>query len=254
MESEAGVDPASAAVHHGAYRARTRWSWHSAILATVGIVVTAILLAQAVVDVVVTLGGNLQHFQIATTLLISQVTAILFTWLAAGWTSSDRRAALALDPPVQGPRAYVIGFVTMLVLFGSLSALIWLFQRDAVTDDLAVYAELIRSPAGGLAILAIAAGAPLMEELLFRGFLFSALARSAIGFNGAAVTTSAVWTAMHMGYSLVGLVEVFSVGLYFAWLLWWTGSLRVPLFCHAAYNLSVVVVLVTVDIPQAAGA
>ena len=47
----------------------------------------------------------------------------------------------------------------------------------------------------------------------------------------------------------VGLVEVFSIGLIFSWLLWRTGSLWVPIFCHAAYNSLIVLVLRFVDLP-----
>ena len=45
---------------------------------------------------------------------------------------------------------------------------------------------------------------------------------------------------MHAGYSTVGIVEVFLIGLFFSWLLWRTGSLRVAIFCHALYNSLIV--------------
>ena len=48
---------------------------------------------------------------------------------------------------------------------------------------------------------------------------------------------------------MAGLAEVFLIGLYFSWLIKKTGSLRVPLFCHAIYNLSVILLLLVVDIP-----
>ena len=41
---------------------------------------------------------------------------------------------------------------------------------------------------------------------------------------------------MHAGYSLVGILEVFLIGMFFSWLLWRTGSLRVAIVCHAVYN------------------
>jgi membrane protease YdiL (CAAX protease family) len=91
-----------------------------------------------------------------------------------------------------------------------------------------------------------------MEELMFRGFLFPALARGPFGVVGAGLTTSAAWSALHAGYSVTGLLEVFAVGLYFAYVLVRTGSLRVPMFCHAAYNASALVLLLLVDIPAAA--
>ena len=58
-----------------------------------------------------------------------------------------------------------------------------------------------------------------------------------------------LWTALHAGYSLAGILEVFTIGLFFSWLLWRTGSLRVPIFCHALYNSLIVLVLRQVPLP-----
>ena len=41
-------------------------------------------------------------------------------------------------------------------------------------------------------------GAPLAEELVFRGQLFAALARSRAGFSGATLITSALWSLLHI--------------------------------------------------------
>jgi membrane protease YdiL (CAAX protease family) len=92
-------------------------------------------------------------------------------------------------------------------------------------------------------------GAPLSEELLFRGFLQAALARSRLGFAGGAVIASLLWTALHAGYSIPGIIEVFVIGLFFSWLLWRTGSLLVPIVCHALYNSLIVFVLRYVPLP-----
>jgi hypothetical protein len=100
-----------------------------------------------------------------------------------------------------------------------------------------------------LALLVVGVGAPLSEELLFRGFLLSALARSRLGFTGGAIVSTVWWTALHAGYSPAGIVEVFVIGLFFCWLLWRTGSLRVPIFCHALYNSLIVVALRHVPLP-----
>ena len=67
--------------------------------------------------------------------------------------------------------------------------------------------------------------------------------------GGAALITTSLWTALHAGYSLAGIVEVFLIGLFFSWLLWRTGSLRVAIFCHALYNSLIVVVLRYVPLP-----
>jgi membrane protease YdiL (CAAX protease family) len=89
----------------------------------------------------------------------------------------------------------------------------------------------------------------LSEEMLFRGFLLSALARTRLRFWGAAIIATVLWTAMHAGYSLVGILEVFLIGMFFSWLLWRTGSLRVAIVCHAVYNSMVVVALRFIELP-----
>ena len=54
---------------------------------------------------------------------------------------------------------------------------------------------------------------------MFRGFLFSGLAKSRLGLIGTGVLTAVLWTALHIGYSIFGLLEVLAIGLYFSWLL-----------------------------------
>ena len=95
--------------------------------------------------------------------------------------------------------------------------------------------DLLRS--ANLALLAgvLTVGAPLSEELVYRGFLLSALARTRLGFWGAALIATALWTALH-DYSAVGFAGVFMIGLLLSWLLWRTGSLWVAILCHALHN------------------
>lgn len=231
-----------------AYRARTRWSWWRASALVVVALVAATLFAQVAIMPIEAAGIDALHWQILVALTVSQVTCIVLVWWAAGWFGDRREEVLALGPPIQGRRSYVLGYLVMVLIFGSLSLVMWVLEPDRVIADLTVYAGLIRSPAWWLAVLVIVVGAPVMEELMFRGFLFPALARSQLGASGAALVTSLGWAALHMGYSVVGLVEVFLVGLYFSALLVKTGSLRVPMFCHATYNLSTLVMLLVVDI------
>lgn len=233
------------------YRARTRWSWWQAtglVLVALGLAMVA---AQGALVVLGLAGVDAFHWQMLVALAVSQMTCVVLVWSAAGWRGDRRLGLLALRPPAQGVRAYMLAYLVMVVIFGAVSVVLWLVDRDRVIGDLTVYAGLIRSDAWWLAVLVIVIGAPVMEELMFRGFLFPALARARFGIGGAAVATSAAWAALHADYSVVGLVEIFFVGLYFSWLLLKTGSLRVAMFCHGAYNLSALVLLMLVDIPVA---
>ena len=225
------------------------WPWYLAVVMGVGIVVVSIAAAELGRQALVASGVPEISWGVLGAVAMSQVAGASAVWLAAGWRGESRTNALLLSAPLQGPRAYIKAFLVLAVAASIAGAVTWFLWPDAVAGDLAAFAGLIRSEAWWLALLVIAVGAPLMEELLFRGFLLPALARSGIGFAGAAVVTSAAWAVMHAGYSMAGLAEVFLIGLYFSWLIKKTGSLRVPLFCHAIYNLSVILLLLVVDIP-----
>jgi membrane protease YdiL (CAAX protease family) len=97
-------------------------------------------------------------------------------------------------------------------------------------------------------MVVLAIGAPLSEELIYRGFLLSALARTRLGFWGAALVVTAVWTALH-DYSAFGVVGVFMMGPVLSWLLWRTGSLRVTIFCHALNNALALVAHQLITLP-----
>lgn len=234
-----------------AYRPHTHWPWSLALAFAVMTVAISVLSAQVAGLGLQRAGPPREHWQLLIGLAVSQVVTIALTWSAATWRGDKRWDLFALAAPRQGKRTYAISLLVMVAMFGAASAVTWFIDPNLVVADLAIFVGLVRSEAWWLAIAVIAIGAPVMEELLFRGFLFPALAQTRLRLIGAAVVTSAAWAALHAGYSLIGLIEVFAVGIYFSWLLILTGSLRVPMFCHAAYNLSVVLLLLAVDIPIA---
>ncbi len=63
-----------------------------------------------------------------------------------------------------------------------------------------------------LAVPAVAIGAPLAEELVFRGQLFAALARSRAGFSGATLITSALWSLLHLTEPWLAIGIIFMMG------------------------------------------
>jgi len=181
-------------------------------------------------------------------LLAAQIIMMVTTLIAAEAYGGNRRDVLALHPPAGGVRVYVEALALLLLLSGVYNGVLFVFAREALIADLKLYVDLLRSPARWIAVPAIGVGAPVSEELMFRGFLLSALAASPLGFRRATLAVTSVWTALHVGYSIFGLAEVFLVGLFLAWLLWRTGSLLVPLVCHTIYNCSLLVALMLLPI------
>lgn len=84
-----------------------------------------------------------------------------------------------------------------------------------------------------LAILGIGIGAPLGEEMFFRGFAFTAL-RHRFGLATGLIVSALLFTLPHT-YAL-GLLPVFLLGLLMAWTYHNSGSLWIPIIIHAVNN------------------
>jgi membrane protease YdiL (CAAX protease family) len=189
------------------------------------------------------------------TLAVRQAIAVLLTLLASALFGGRAREVLALGSPGPSATHHAINlsiYSRALLLMAVLQAIVSAVQYALLPQDMFADLRLLDLLVGeqwALALAVVGLGAPLSEELLFRGFLLSALARSRLGFGRAALVTTSLWTALHAGYSLAGILEVFTIGLFFCWLLWRTGSLRVPIVCHALYNALIVLVVRLVPLP-----
>lgn len=237
----------------------TRWPVLGAVLAGFGIVAVSVVVGGAAyVGCLVHEGVPLTQYPAtpADGTILCQLGGVIgqevmfaaLALFAAGFFASSRRDALALGLPRRN-----VTFVTAVLLMvppaAAYTLLVWLLSPADLVRDLSQLLPIIRSDMLWLALLAISVGAPVSEELLFRGFLLPALARSRLGFAGAALLTTAAWTALHFSYSVYGLLEVFLIGLYFSWLLWRTGSLWLPIVCHAVYNTTVLLALRYLPLP-----
>lgn len=76
--------------------------------------------------------------------------------------------------------------------------------------------------------------APLVEEIIFRGFLYRNL-RDTVGKGLAAVVSGLVFGLVHLHPTLI--LPLTGLGIALALLYEWTGSLWVPIAAHMAFNL-----------------
>ncbi len=88
-----------------------------------------------------------------------------------------------------------------------------------------------------LAFVLLVILAPLSEELLFRGFIYGGLSRSALGPAGTILVTAAVWTVIHVQYTWLIMSQVFIYGVVFGVARWKSGSLWPPIVAHGIINL-----------------
>ena len=176
-------------------------------------------------------------------LLISQVCIVALTWWAAGRFGGRPREVLQADRGAPGVGEVVAAVAGLTLVLGIFNALVYLLRPDLFFADMQQFLPMIRGPSWPLTALSVGIGAPVSEELLFRGFVLSALAQWRYGFWPAALLVNTVWTIFHLGYSVVGLLEVFLGGVYMSWLLWRSGSIWLPMICHAATNCTFLAIL-----------
>lgn len=168
-------------------------------------------------------------------LFVAQCVSVAVILLLARQRKGKPRYTLFLTAPgswlslVFSALAFTIGATALI--FG-IHAL-WPFDLTGAMRDFILVAQ---STQWLIAILVLAVGAPLSEELLFRGFLLSALERSILGPIGAAILTSALWTVIHWGYAVQAMLALFIMGLALAALVYRTGSIWHAIVAHATYN------------------
>lgn len=174
-------------------------------------------------------------------LLSFQVAVVVLVILMAG-VAKGRAPGLGWQAPI-GRLSWVqpllvtiaVSIVTAIVAFS--------YFADIIERDLAPIRRLIEAAPLWLAFVALVVGAPLSEELLFRGFLLHRLKQTRLGFWGGALIANVGWTLLHFTYSWLSLADVFLAGLLFSWALWRTQSIWVPISFHALYNATVFYVL-----------
>jgi CAAX protease family protein len=181
--------------------------------------------------------------------LLQQIVAGCLVWFAAGLGNGTRRDVLSL-PPLGAYTAYTYVALALLV-FG-----VWVPVKLLSQVFLSLlHSLMILSVTGSnsiwpwMGVPVALIGAPFVEELMYRGFLLSALAKSRIGFWGAAIISDAAWTATHAAYqSWDVLLAIFVSGLLLSFLLWRTGSLWTCIFAHMTVNAEAVLIQVVLGL------
>ena len=163
------------------------------------------------------------------------------TLLMAG-VARGHASALGWQAPL-GRLSWLQPLLVTVAVSAITSIIAFAFFADIVARDLAPIRKMIESAPLWLAFIALAIGAPLSEELLFRGYLLHRLMQTRLGFWGGALVANAGWTLLHFNYSWLSLADVFLAGLLFSWALWRTKSIWVPISFHALYNATVFFVL-----------
>jgi membrane protease YdiL (CAAX protease family) len=147
---------------------------------------------------------------------------------------------LALTWPPR--REVIVGIVALVAVIAIGDALLLLSGRDLVTS-FQTQSYATAAAEGWLVPMAAAAIilAPAGEEVMFRGFLFRAWARSERSAWPAIVVISVLWAVLHVQYDWAGMLQIFIVGLFLGWIRWRSGSTLLTFVLHALFNLEATV-------------
>lgn len=243
--------------------------WRSLAIA-VGLILLhqALQLVMAAVALIVLFDGNFENTRemVKASLVVIFPASLIIAWVAwklAGIKGGSAAEVLALRKPRLSPLGWVvllIGF--MLTMYVAIFAIV-----TVLGIDLSQYTPGPdgQSPEGGSAGLvkeamfdianepllfiavfpSIAFGAPIAEEVIFRGQLFSALSQTRLGVSGATVVTSALWALLHLSEPWLSVGLIFVMGLVFGWMIYRFGSLSVTMVAHAVWNTSYALLIFT---------
>lgn len=120
----------------------------------------------------------------------------------------------------------------MVMTFDALTILL---ERDIVPEFMVQVYTTVEYPA--LIWVAAVLMAPLLEEMLVRGFLFAGWSRSRLGVKGTILLTSLGWAVVHLQYDFYGCLIIFVHGILLGIARHRTGSIWVPFLMHAVMNV-----------------
>ena len=101
------------------------------------------------------------------------------------------------------------------------------------------FMETIYKNAGSLPLLwvALMIAAPLLEELVFRGFLYQGIATSRLAVPVAIIIPALLWALTHFQYHGIFMGIILGGGILLGLARWHTGSTLATLGLHASWNL-----------------
>jgi membrane protease YdiL (CAAX protease family) len=85
-----------------------------------------------------------------------------------------------------------------------------------------------------LLLVMVLIAAPVWEETLMRGFVFTGIARSSWGVGCAIFLSSLIWALLHVQYGWFEIVTIFVLGIYLGAARHFTGSLPLTMLLHSA--------------------
>lgn len=166
----------------------------------------------------------------ASTFIAFGLAALFVAWIRGG---RQWRAPLAFTP-IERPIA------ARTILWLALGAFVYVllagFGVKLIRPDFRTWFFIPSGAAGvALSLVTVALLAPLVEELIFRGWIFSSLKRS-FGRWAAILLTAALFAGVHLDATGLYPLLIFLPGLALTLIRDHTGSSKASFLAHAGYN------------------
>jgi len=159
---------------------------------------------------------------------------ILLIWIRRG---PRLREYLALRPVA---RVTILLWLLYTVLLGVLlDGLAYMAgYREGPKWMLDVYrsASLVPLFLFSVLVVSVLVVAPVLEEVVFRGFLFEGIRHSLLKDIGAILLVSAIWASVHVQYEWFYVGQIFAFGILLGAARLRTGSLIPPMLMHALFS------------------
>ncbi|NCU88337.1 MAG: CPBP family intramembrane metalloprotease [Proteobacteria bacterium] len=130
-------------------------------------------------------------------------------------------------------KAFIYALILWILYFAFASLYGYVFEIE-MPSDFFEYSKAV--PVWMISIVFII-GAPIAEELLFRGYLYSQLKNTKLGISGAIFLTSLLWTALHAQYDIDILFSLFFLGLVLGYVRYKYNSVYLAIAIHAIHNI-----------------
>lgn len=165
----------------------------------------------------------------------------MLIYFAKGVTIKDKLAYLALDKLPN--KTTVLIFISLFALYHLIDSWLAQYSSDSIPE---IILELISTTNFiFIACFTTVVTVPIIEEVIFRGFLFKAVQTSKYGAIGAILITSLLFTLMHAyQYDPLDLIGLFISALILGYARFMSNSLYLPILLHMLQNLIATIFLV----------
>jgi membrane protease YdiL (CAAX protease family) len=166
-------------------------------------------------------------------MIVASPLTIAVLWIVIQKAGRGFAEYLALNWPSRGEVARAL--VIAAIILGAESLSEFLIGSENGTPDSWL---IVKGPSGLLTLLIAGCIAmPIMEEFIFRGFMFRGWSQSFLGPTGAIVLTSIVWAMTHTQYGWLERFWIFVSGIAFGHFRRRSNSTWLTVIAHSAMNV-----------------